>query len=231
MSISQQEFEGALTKFDKVETMRGRLYCNALGLISRGFRVEAHMLILATWNFARFRYALRDFNLPAFEHVLSRLRRSLQPLASYDLMSIDLAKHQDTIVSSFDTLAAIKGIEYTGATKVLHLLNSRVFVMWDRFISGQYPKRYYEGLGIVRSGFWPYRKFQSSGRGYLDFLTACQERFRGLRSPDKRKTLAKCIDEFNFGTISEPIEKAKRKERKKRKRSGAKGLSQRRRFQ
>ena len=47
--------------------MRAQLYDKALGLIDAGFRIEAHLLILATWNFARFRYVTRTFRLDDYQ--------------------------------------------------------------------------------------------------------------------------------------------------------------------
>jgi hypothetical protein len=165
---------------------------------------------LATWNFARFRYVTRDFDLRGYESTLASLDRLLRPLADCDLMSADLGKHRTGIVDAFNLLASIEGIRYTGAAKILHLLHPRFFVMWDRFISGHYPKHRYRSLDVVQSGFWPYRRFRSSGDGYYEFLEFCQTRFRGFVSPDPRKTMAKCIDEFNFHKITAPIGEAVR---------------------
>ena len=106
-------------------------------------------------------------------------------------MDSDLKDHQSQIVQAFDKLACIEGIRFTGAAKILHLLYPRFFVMWDRFISGQYPKREYLKLEIVRSGFWPHRKFVCSGDGYYEFLEVCQNRFQGLVSPYAKRSLAK----------------------------------------
>jgi hypothetical protein len=99
----------------------------------------------------------------------------LNPLNGRELMGSDLKEHRTQIVEAFDKLASIEGIRFTGAAKILHLMYPLFFVMWDRFISGQYPKREYLKLEIVQSGFWPYRKFVCSGDGYYDFLEVCQE--------------------------------------------------------
>ena len=206
--MTQRQFNKAVAAFDKGERMRAQLYYNALNLIRAGFRVEAHLLILATWNFARFRYATRDFDLRGYHRTLDRLDELLHLLDKRDLMDTDLPEHRKRITDAFDRLARIEGIRYTGAAKILHLLCPRFFVMWDRFISGQYPKYRYLALDIVQSGFWPCRRFRSSGDGYYDFLEFCQTRFRGFVSPDPRKTLAKCIDEFNFTKITYPIGEA-----------------------
>jgi hypothetical protein len=209
--MTQGEFNTAVTDFDGRKPMRAQLYYSALRLIDAGFRTEAHLLILATWNFARFRYVTRTFNLEEYQGTLDCLTKLLNPLDGCELMDSDLKEHRTHIVQAFDKLACIEGIRFTGAAKILHLMYPRFFVMWDRFISGQYPKREYLKLEIVQSGFWPYRKFVCSGDGYYDFLEVCQKRFQGLVSPDPRRPLAKCIDEFNFTKITFPIAQALRK--------------------
>jgi hypothetical protein len=208
--MTQEEFTQGVEAFDNGEPMRAQLYYRALALIHAGFRLDAHLLILATWNFARFRYVTRDFDVPGYDSTLATLDELLRLLEDCDLMATNLNEYRTRIVHAFGLLSSIEGIRYTGAAKILHLLHPRFFVMWDRFISGHYPKHRYRTLDIVRSGFWPYRRFHSSGDGYYDFLEFCQTRFRGFVSPSPRKTLAKCIDEFNFCKITAPIGEAVR---------------------
>jgi hypothetical protein len=221
--MTQGEFAKAVRAFDDGEPMRAQLYSRALNLIRAGFRLEAHLLILATWNFARFRYVTRDFDLRGYENTLADLDELLRPLDSYDFLATNLNEHRTRIVQAFDLLSSIEGIRYTGAAKILHLLHPRFFVMWDRFISGHYPKHRYRSLDIVQSGFWPYRRFRSSGDGYYEFLEFCQMRFRGLVSPDSRKTLAKCIDEFNFYKMTAPIGEAVRRDTEQARKKGQRG--------
>jgi hypothetical protein len=136
-----------------------------------------------------------------------------QNLTEKELMSIDLNLAGDAIVAAFDDLARIRGIEFTGASKILHLMKPRVFVMWDRAITGNTsPRRDYATLDVVASKFWRNRAFELSGTGYHEFLVYCQERFRGFASPERRKTLAKCIDEFNFCMITVPLAVKRRKQ-------------------
>ncbi len=204
--MTQDEFNRVVGMFDTEETMRSTLYYRALNLIAAGFVIDAHILILATWNFARFRYAMTQFDLPAYEQTIERLTHDLAPIRDNDLMSVNLDLNTNLVVGAFDQLARIRGIEYTGAAKILHLLLPRVFVMWDMAIMGWSPPlRDYMSLDIVQSGFWPHRKFPKSGFGYHDFLLTCRNKFTGLRSPESRKTFAKCIDEFNFCTITVPL--------------------------
>lgn len=205
--MTQDEFDYAITQFDRSEKMRSALYYRAEKLIAAGFTVEAHLLILATWNFARFRYATRTFDLEGYGKTVEQLAKSLQALRGQELLKLTLAEHKQQIVEAFKTLAVIKGIEFTGAAKILHLMFPAVFVMWDRYISGQYSKKHYSTLDVVRSNDWSYHRFPSSGEGYFDFLLSCQQRFKSVVSKDGRKTVAKCIDEFNFVKITYPLMK------------------------
>ena len=54
--MDQIEFEKTISEFQKIEAARDQLWDRAKVLIEKGFEVEACILILATWNFARFRY-------------------------------------------------------------------------------------------------------------------------------------------------------------------------------
>src|SRR5262249_16039580 len=137
----------------------------------------------------------------------------LAPLRDDDLMSVNLDLSRNLVVGAFDQHARISGIEYTGAAKILHMLLPRMVVMWDRAIMGWSPPlRDYASLDIVKNGFWQHRKFPQSGFGYHEFLLTCRNKFRGLRSPESRKTLAKCIDEFNFCTITVPLAEIRKRE-------------------
>ena len=203
--MTQEEFEQVIRLFDGTESMRGKIYYSALNLIRAGFVIEAHILLLSTWNFAGFRYVVTTFDIAAYEALVQNITNQLQPLSNADFSTVNLDAHRQLIIDLFDKLAAVKGIRFTGAAKILHLLNPSVFVMWDRPISGWHsPIKDYGNLEVVQSGFWnpPKPRFARSGVGYYDFLVFCQNRFSGLVSPSPRKTFAKCIDEYNYCTIT-----------------------------
>lgn len=211
--MTQNEFEQTIASFDGTESMRGKLYYSALSLINANFVVEAHVLLLSTWNFARFRYVMPSFDLSKYEVLLRDLTHQLQPVLYEDFATVNLGQHRGIIIDSFDRVAAVKGVEFTGAAKVLHLLSPRVFVMWDTAISGWHtPKKDYAKLDVIRSGFWkpPTYPFARSGAGYYDFMVYCQNRFNGFGSPSPRKTLAKCVDEFNYCSITKHLAKRSR---------------------
>ena len=87
--MRQDEFERTIDSFDGTESMRGKVYCSVLGLIDAGFVVEAHLLLLSTWNFARFRYVIPSFGLSAYEVLLQDLSGQLQPLLQADFASVN----------------------------------------------------------------------------------------------------------------------------------------------
>lgn len=188
--------------------MRGVIYHSALKLIDAGFVVEAHLLLLATWNFARFRFVVPTFDIRDYEKRVNQVAATLQPLSACDFATVDLGAHRKLVIRAFNRFASVRGIEFTGASKVLHLLLPRVFVMWDAAIAGRHtPQSDYSKLEIVQSGFWrpPTYPFARSGVGYYAFLVYCQSRFRGFVIPCDDKTLAKCIDQFNYCKITKAL--------------------------
>lgn len=63
-----------IVRFTKRE-VRWDLYPMFLNLMKAGFRTEAYLLMLSTWNFANFRYAWHGFNLGSFEKKLVELKK------------------------------------------------------------------------------------------------------------------------------------------------------------
>src|SRR6266403_882622 len=122
MNVTKHAFRRATNQFDKIEDARGKLYYHALNLIDAQLTLEAHILILATWNTASFRYALRTFNLTTYQKAVERISCEFTALRQSDLMETDLKPHRTSIVNSFNALRQIKGVAVTGTSKVLHLI-------------------------------------------------------------------------------------------------------------
>lgn len=167
--ITNKEFNEAVSKFDVLEK-RGSFYDTAVGLINNGFEIEAYCLILATWNFAAFRYAVKDFDLVGFRQTIEKLNSRFSTMEVENFRTIDFDKCRDDIVGIFKTLCHIRGIQYTGASKVMHLRNRSVFVMWDSYISGDKPNKYYEALDIVKRGCWGPRDIRKTEKATSNFL-------------------------------------------------------------
>ena len=111
--ISQEEFNEKLDKFDKLEN-RGSYYPMFLNMIERGLETEAFLFILSTWNFATFRYAMKNFDLNNFREIVNSLRPYFNKFKGESIESIDLDDYEKDIKYIFETLSKIKGIQYTG---------------------------------------------------------------------------------------------------------------------
>lgn len=211
--IQQSTFEKTLEEFDLRES-RSDFFGLASKLMRDGYKIEAYLLLLATWNFARFRYAVKDFNVDTFTETVQKLEPDFESLAHLTIATANLDVHRHQITSIFKTLSQIRGVEYTGAPKLMHLRNPAFFVMWDEYIRGEKPKKLYARLPIVQSGDWVFCRYAKSSDSYFEFLKDMQARFSHLTTLDQRKTLAKAIDEFNYVSITLPIQQWE-KQRKK----------------
>ena len=90
--ISQSEFDTTISKFDELEPARASLYNMGLNLLKAEFEVEAYLLILATWNFAYFRYILTKFDIRALKNVIQSTNPIFEKLKSTNLQNCDFDK-------------------------------------------------------------------------------------------------------------------------------------------
>lgn len=212
--ITYKEFSQAISKFEVLEK-RGSFYDMAIKLMNNGFEIEAHCLILATWNFAAFRYAVKDFDIIVFKEKIAELNPYFDKMNSEDFKRINFEKYKEDIKKIFETLSHIKGIKYTGASKLMHLKNRRVFVMWDDYISGSKPKKYYNELEIVKRGCWKTKRYGKDAESYIQFLKDARELFQSVNFRDNKKTFTKAIDEYNYVNITLPIQKMEKETKQK----------------
>jgi len=173
-----------LLKFNKRE-LRWDFYPMFLNLMKKGLKTEAYLLMLSTWNFACFRYAVRGFNLDNFVLTLKRIESSFKKFKKLDFRTINFDKYKKDIKKIFATLSRIKGVQKTGASKLMHLKIPRVFVMWDGYIRSYY-------------GFK-----NGDGEDYFNFLKSMQVMFPDVKEVGGR-TIPKLIDEHNYKAITEP---------------------------
>lgn len=211
--ITDQDFVEATRKFEELEK-RGSFYEMAVNLMNNNFEIEAYFLILATWNFAVFRYAVKDFNVNRFREKIRELDQYFIHLKDENFRTINFADYEDDIKKIFATLSSIKGVEFTGASKIIHLKNRWVFVMWDGYIKGQKPRKYYNELEIVKNGDWRFKIYQNNPEDYFQFLKDIQERFKNINFLSNEKTFAKAIDEFNYVNITLPIQEMEKNKKK-----------------
>lgn len=212
--ITNEAFQKAVLKY-KEEESRGSFYDMAVNLFNEGFKTEAYLIILATWNFANFRYVVKNFDLIGFENTLKSLEDNFGHLDGKEFRTADFDVLHEDIETIYNTLSAINGIRYTGSPKLMHLRNRKLFIMWDGYIRGLKPKRCYENLDIVKKGDWEIKKYGERASDYVLFLKDMQKKFRHIAFKENGKTFAKAIDEFNYVNITLQIQKIEGKAKKK----------------
>lgn len=192
--ISQSEFDTTISKFDELEPARASLYNMGLNLLKAEFEVEAYLLILATWNFAYFRYILTKFDIRALKNVIQSTNPMFEKLKSANLQNCDfdkIAAEIKTIYADFKKL-----VGQTGESKIMHFKHPGLFVMWDTDIRKKHK--------IPNS---------ASPDDYLRFLNLMKKTFSHINWNSKDKTFAKAIDEYNFVKVHE-VSKGKPKKKK-----------------
>ena len=208
--IQQSVFEEALKEYDRQVGRADSFFALASDLMGSGdrCRLAAYLLLLATWNSPRFRFVWQDFDIDAFARQVQELEPIFASLDHLTLAAANLDDYKRQITSIYEALSKIKGIEYTGASKLMQLRNPALFVMWDGYIRGEKSNKFYEELPIVKSHEWERRLFTTSADSYFEFLKEMQARFRHLIVPEplQGKSLAKAIDEFNYVSITLPIQ-------------------------
>ena len=179
--MDQIEFEKTISEFQKIEDARDQLWDRAKVLIEKGFEVEAYILILATWNFARFRYFMKNFDLREFQEVINRVNPVFNKLENTHFENIDLTDKTVVIDIKFIYNQLKKIAEQTGASKIMALKNSKLFVMWDTEIRKIY-------------------KIDNKGEAddYIQFLIKMQKCFENIKWSGKTPPFAKAIDEYNY---------------------------------
>jgi len=195
--MNQQEFEKKIEIFQKIEDARDQLWDRARLLIEKGFEIEAYILILATWNFARFRYFMKIFDLHRFHGVIEEISPIFKKLEGKRFERVDFT--DKTLISDIKHIyTRLKQIaEQTGATKIMALKNPRLFVMWDTEIRKIYK---IDNMG--------------SADDYIQFLITMRNEFAGIKMNSVTRPLAKAIDEYNYVIADKNRERRRIRSRK-----------------
>jgi hypothetical protein len=176
--ITQDDFENTIKRLSFEQT-RSQLYKMGLRMIDSDFEIEAYILILATWNFAGFRYVLRKFDLDQFRETIAAVNPVFSRLATHSFESADFDLLAPDITTIYSQLRPL--VLQTGTSKIMHFKNPKLFVMWDTAI-----RSYYRVPNV------------GSAQHYLDFLRLMRDTFGHLRWAHKDRGFAKSIDEYNL---------------------------------
>jgi len=187
--VNQKEFEEKIKKFKVFEDARDKLAPMFSNLIDKGFEIESYLLILSTWNFAGFRFVLRDFNITKFQKTIKEINPIFDKLKDKNFETADFDKLKKDITFIYNKVTKL--VKQTGATKIMHFKNPNLFVMWDMGIRKLYkiPQTY------------------TTAEDYINFLKLMQKEFLNIKWKHKDMTFARAIDEYNFVITQEKIRK------------------------
>jgi len=190
--MNREILEAKCKIYKKIEG-RASYYDLALEIVDE-HPVHASVILLATWNVSRFRFMASDSkNLHELIEAFRNCEQIFRDLKNFDLQTIDFELVKSGIITLYGTFSKIKGVEYTGTSKVLHLMNRHLFVMWDSYIRKGYD---------IRS---------NTAADYFNFLKKMQSEFGSIEWNNPTKTLAKAIDEYNYVVFTYPALQKKRK--------------------
>ena len=152
---------------------------------------------LASWGRMGRNVERQDFDWHRLVEATKNQRENLDKLKKETILGVRLDKVASVIKEVYNG-TKIKHLGPTGISKILHLLNPELFVMWDNDIRRKISKK----------------PFSASSRGYLNFLKWIQgeliEATKGRTIEEirnkiggeyiDRKTLAKLVDEYCWRT-------------------------------
>jgi len=172
-------------------------YDMAMQIVDK-FPLQACIIILATWNMGRFRFVVKNRqNLIKLKNAIEKCKPLFEKIKHENFQNVNFDSIKDTVAEIYSTLSKIKGVEYTGASKIMHLFNPNLFVMWDSYIRNYY-------------------RFKGDAQSYINFQKLMQKKFGTIKWNKTGKTLAKAIDEYNYITITFPqLEKQRKKRHRK----------------
>jgi hypothetical protein len=162
------------------EELRDIAYVVSRNVISRdpsniSFILAGAKIIIITWNAVRFQRLpkeVRDNLENDITEAYTKTKLELEKLKGERLENLNLndGELEETIKRIFLEFSSKKSIEFTGASKILHVLNPFAFMMWDNNIRSAYHKLH---TGNHKSG---------SPECYLEFLKQSQEIIKTILS-------------------------------------------------
>ncbi|MDO8538292.1 MAG: hypothetical protein Q7S21_05390 [archaeon] len=180
--ILQNDFNKMIGEFNQLESFRDDIWQRCEKLLRDGYNYEAYSLLLATWNFAYFRYMLTTMKSKDFENAINETQVLFKELEGKHFEKADFSNDinlRNKTEKIYETFKKI--VKQTGASKIMALRMPELFVMWD--------------TGIRK--MWKINN-KASSEDYLDFLVKMQKEFNKIKVTKSNTSLAKAIDEYNY---------------------------------
>lgn len=143
--------------------------------------------------------------------VTEHLKKDLQGLKGAKLIDLNLGSNETAIKNCYQTMAGIgNNFSHTAASKLLHMINPELFVMWD----GPMRKGYKEDYVITAdaAGYFDFMNKMQEGlqkvsQSFLSAHEGCPAEFLSKKLEIKTpKTIVKHLDEYNWITITKGAE-------------------------
>lgn len=183
-----------------MEELREQIYYWTLELIEKRDALKGIILMLSTWNIASFRYYVKDFPLEEFKEALEKSNfnyfKNKQFEEAFD------KETENEMKAIYKILSDVKGIKYVGASKILHFMCPKFFVMWDNAILNGYKKEERERLTVKKL---PKNHLNTTPIGYLNFMKLMQEKYNNneFKNLDLKDGIPRAIDIYNYNEYSE----------------------------
>ncbi len=164
---------------------RQKTYEWSLNLVGEGRVYEGIFLLLTTWNFARFRYVMKTFPIKKFQKTFESLDFDYFKDKNFKNIDFENTEAKEEIKKIYDKLSDFKGVEYVGATKVMHIVLPDLFVPWETDVREHYD------FGTVPDE-------------YCGFLKKMQKKYKNgdFEELPKAPTLPRAIDKYNIERYS-----------------------------
>ena len=135
------------------------------------------------------------------KETLKSLNNEFKKLQGYTLRDIPLENEdiKNTILTIYEKVDSIKWIGATAASKIMHVINPHLFMMWDNDIRSKGKGYGYEGGSSNQ-----YMEFMEKMKGIAIRLKTDPEKEIEIKIIKKR-TLAKLIDEANYMGITKEL--------------------------
>jgi len=201
--MNEETLREACEKYQREEG-RAKYYDVAVR-IADAYPLQASIIILAVWNIARFRVLKNEESeyrkmLDGLEKTIDKGKPKFDSLRWKDFKTFKFKEIETSMKEVYSELSNIKGVEHTGASKVMHLLNRDLFLMWDSDMRKKYG----------------YKRYKPDADSYVRYHEKMQETVKNIKWNRSDKTLPKAIDEFNFVNITLPqLQKQKLKRKRK----------------
>ena len=149
--------------------------------------IQAAIVLLATWNTGRFRYLMssNSKNLADLIKTVNECKPMFKQLEGQNFQNAKFDEIGSVLKELYSRFSKVKGVEYTGGSKVMHLLNPRLFLIWDAAMRDHYN---FDGR---------------NAEDYLKYHNLIQQMVQNIKWDDQTKTLPRAIDEYHFITITE----------------------------